>query len=118
MISFLQYALPGAAAGFVAGLFGAGGGMILIPLLCLTVKPTEKELFPTSVCIMLPICLTAICMDAIVHRHLPFDSAWPYMLGGCIGGVLSGLWAKKIPTLWLHRGLGALIIWGGVRYLC
>lgn len=91
--------------------------MILIPLLVLTAKPREESIFPTSVCIMLPICLVAICMDFIQNRGLPFDSALPYILGGSIGGVLSGIYAKKIPTLWLHRGLGALIIWGGVRYL-
>ena len=116
--SFLRYALPGAAAGFVAGLFGSGGGMILIPLLYLTASPKEEEVFPTSVCIMLPICLVAIIMDAVSGGSLPLGTAWPYMLGGCVGGILAGLLAKKIPTLWLHRGLGLLIIWGGVRYLC
>ena len=108
--SLLRYALPGAAAGFIAGLFGSGGGMILIPLLYLTARPSEEEVFPT--------CLVAIIMDAVTGGSLPLGTAWPYMLGGGIGGVLAGLWAKKIPTLWLHRGLGLLIIWGGVRYLC
>ena len=112
------YALSGAAAGAVAGLFGAGGGMILIPLLNLTVKPSEDSLFPTSVCIMLPICLVTIWMDAVTSGPLPLQTALPYMLGGGLGGVLSGVFARKIPTLWLHRGLGALILWGGVRYLC
>ena len=40
------------------------------------------------------------------------------LIGSCIGGVATGLWGDRIPTLWLHRILGALIIWGGVRYLC
>ena len=111
------YALSGTAAGFVAGLFGAGGGMILIPLLNLTVKPDEDSLFPTSVCVMLPICVVAICADIVSNGPLPISAAWPYMLGGGIGGVLAGILAKKIPTLYLHRGLGALIIWGGIRYL-
>lgn len=110
--------LSGAAAGSVAGLFGAGGGMVLIPLLNMTVKPEEKELFPSSVCIMLPICLVTICMDAVQTGGLPWQEAWPYLLGSAFGGILAGLFAKKIPTLWLHRGLGALILWGGIRYLC
>ena len=112
------YALSGGAAGFIAGLFGAGGGMILIPLLNLTVKPKDEALFPSSVCIMLPICLVAIVADIITKGPLPFSTAWPYMVGGAGGGCLAGLLARKIPTLWLHRALGALIIWGGVRYLC
>ena len=36
---------------------------------------------------------------------------------GAIGGVLAGMFGKKIPTVWLHRGLGILILWGGIRYL-
>ena len=116
--SLLRYALPGAAAGFIAGLFGSGGGMILIPLLYLTARPSEEEVFPTSVCIMLPICLTTVFLDAMSHGSLPLQTAWPYMLGGSMGGILACQVAKKIPTLWLHRGLGTLIIWGGVRYLC
>ena len=112
------YTLAGAAAGLVAGLFGSGGGMILIPLLSLTVKPSDDSLFPTSVCIMLPICLVAICMDYVQNGPLPFLPALPYILGGALGGIIAGIFAKKIPTLWLHRGLGALILWGGIRYLC
>lgn len=118
MSKIIRNALPGAAAGFVAGLLGAGGGMILIPLLKLFINPRDDALFPSSVCIMLPICLVTTLLDAVARDYLPLDIAWPYMLGGAIGGVLAGLGAKKIPTLWLHRGLGALIIWGGVRYLC
>ena len=38
-------------------------------------------------------------------------------LGSALGGSLAGLWGKKIPTRWLHRGLGVLILWGGIRYL-
>ena len=116
--SFWRYALPGAAAGIIAGLFGAGGGMILIPLLRLIAKPDENAIFPASVCIMLPICLTTVFLDAMSHGSLPLQTAWPYMLGGSMGGILACQVAKKIPTLWLHRGLGTLIIWGGVRYLC
>ena len=116
--SRLGYTLSGGAAGVVAGLFGAGGGMVLVPLLHSTVKPKDEELFPTSVCIMLPICLVAICWDALANGGLPLSDAWPYMLGGAGGGMVAVLLAKKIPTLWLHRGLGALILWGGVRYLC
>ena len=111
------YALSGGAAGLITGLFGTGGGMILIPLLQLAIKPKEDALFPTSVCIMLPVCIVAIFLETRRIVTIPWDIAWRYMLGGGIGGILAVFLAKKIPTLYLHRGLGLLILWGGLRYI-
>ena len=72
----LGYALSGGIAGLVAGLLGTGGGMILIPLLQFSVKPNEDALFPTSVCIMLPLCLVTLCTEAMSRGGLPFSMAW------------------------------------------
>jgi len=108
-------ALAGFLAGAVAGLFGAGGGMVLVPLLSLLVKLPENEIFPTSVTVITPVC--AVCL-MMAGGDLPWGQALPYLLGSCIGGVGAGLWGDRIPTIWLHRILGAFILWGGFRYLC
>ena len=107
--------LAGCGAGIVNGLFGAGGGMILVPLLSKVGKLNESELFPASVAVILPICLVSL---SVSHTTLPWASALPYLIGSIFGGVAAGLWGKKIPVLWLHRILGAFILWGGIRYLC
>jgi len=41
----------------------------------------------------------------------------PYLLGSAGGGLLAALWGRWIPTGLLHRLLGILILWGGIRYL-
>ena len=110
-------AIAGGTAGIINGLFGAGGGMILVPLLTKLTDIKETEIFPSSVAIILPICFVSLGVTAM-HTPLPWSDAMPYLLGSIIGGLLSGLFGKKIPILWLHRVLGALILWGGVRYLC
>lgn len=107
----------GAAAGVINGLLGAGGGMVLVPLLTMLKCTDEKDVFPTSVSIILPICLVSLAMDPGFHS-LPLAEAWPYLLGGVAGGLLAGLADKKIPVKWLHRALGILILAGGIRYLC
>lgn len=112
----LKTALAGAAAGMVNGLFGAGGGMILVPLLTLLTDLKDNEIFPASVSIILPICLVSLCISSL-NQTLPWNTALPYLLGSVLGGFLAGKFGKKIPTVWLHRGLGILILWGGVRYL-
>lgn len=72
--------------------------------------------------------------DCLSHRHLHdspslrclpvylpakwgigVPAAVPYLVGGAVGGCLAGLLYPKIPTKWLHRALGLLIVYGGVR---
>jgi uncharacterized membrane protein YfcA len=109
-------ATAGIAAGIINGLFGAGGGMVLIPLLTLLTDLNDDELFSSSLAIMLPICIVALTATAL-HQPLPLRESIPYLVGSAVGGILAGMLQGKIPTIWLHRILGLLIIWGGVRYL-
>lgn len=87
--------------------------MVLIPLLSLAGGLQEEELFPASLSIILPICVTCLVMT----DSFPLQTAVPYLLGSGLGGLLAGRWGQRIPVLWLHRGLGILIMWGGFRYL-
>ena len=108
--------LAGAGAGAVNGLFGAGGGMILVPLLGLLTNLEDRDIFPCSISIILPICLVSLTVTALTGT-VAWQEALPYLPGSALGGIAAGLWGKKIPTVWLHRGLGLLILWGGIRYL-
>lgn len=116
MKSSIGIALSGLVAGGVNGLFGAGGGMVLVPGLRLLGKLPEEELFPSGLCVMVPLSLVSLGVYAL-NGQLPFLEALPYCLGGAVGGFAAGKWGQKIPTQWLHRGLGLLILWAGVRYL-
>ena len=113
----IKISLCGLAAGVINGLLGTGGGMVLVPLLTGITDLEEEQVFPASVSIILPICIVSVCISAC-QMQLPFRVAWPYLTGSVFGGVLAGVTGKKIPVKWLHRGLGLLILWGGVRYLC
>ena len=88
-----------------------------MPLLTLLTDTAEKSVFSSSISIILPICLVCIAVTAITVG-ISVRPALPYLLGSAIGGICAGSWGRKIPTLWLHRSLGLLILWGGYRYLC
>lgn len=109
-------ALAGAAAGAVNGLFGAGGGMVLIPLLTTTNTFSGRELFTSSIAIMAPICLVSLTISS--QGALPWAEALPFLIGSIPGGILAATLGRKIPTTWLHRALGIMILYGGIRYLC
>lgn len=111
------YILSGGCAGIVNGLFGAGGGMVLVPLLTKTAEIEDRDIFPTSVAIILPICVTSLIFR-LPNADFSWSGTLPYLLGSGLGGLAAGLFGRRIPTIWLHRILGVLILWGGIRYLC
>lgn len=109
--------LCGLGAGAVNGLFGAGGGMVLVPMLTHWSNLEEDEIFPASISIILPVCLVSLGVSSL-QAPLPLTQAVPYLIGSAVGGILAGIYGKRIPTLWLHRILGVFVLWGGFRYLC
>jgi len=104
----------GFAAGCVTGLFGGGGGMVLVPLLVLLTDLEEGEIFPGSICVILPICLVSLALSPAGN----WRDALPFLPGSLLGGWLAGKYGSQIPVKWLHKSLGILILWGGFRYLC
>ena len=105
-------ALAGIAAGAVNGLFGAGGGMVLVPMLRGS-DLTQDEVFASSIVIIFPMCILSL----LPRTPLPWGQAMPFLISGIVGGVLAATLGKRIPVTQLHRVLGALIVYGGVRYL-
>lgn len=109
-----KYALSGAAAGAANGLFGAGGGMILVPLLTRWAGLEDKKAFATSISIIAPLCLVSIAVYCI-QGSMDFMQALPYLIGGFFGGLIGGKLFQRVPAKFLHRALGIIILYGGVR---
>lgn len=114
--NWLPPALAGAAAGIANGFFGGGGGMILVPLLVHRCGLSQRQAFATSVAIILPLC----CLSSVIYFFrggLDFWLAFPYLVGGLIGGWVGGKVFKKLNMVWLRRAFALLIIYGGVKAL-
>lgn len=117
MKSTIKYAISGAAAGAANGLFGAGGGMILVPLLTRWAGLEDKKAFATSISIIAPLCIVSIVIYCL-RDSMAFGAALPYLIGGFFGGLLGGKLFQKIPAKFLHKALGIIIIYGGIRSIC
>lgn len=108
--------IAGIAGGLASGLFGGGGGMILLPLLVKWRKLEDRKAFATCVAVILPMC----CVSAAVYlwqgRPEP-ARLWPYLAGGVVGGVIGGMSFEKVPVRILKVIFGLFLLYGGVRYL-
>ena len=116
MTQKIKIGIAGFGAGAVNGMFGAGGGMVLVPLLTSLTDLDDQEVFPASISVILPLCIISLFLSP-GWDGFSFLRALPYLVGSVLGGLSAGFWGRHIPTLWLHRLLGVLIIWGGLRYL-
>ena len=108
--------LTGALGGLVNGLFGGGGGMVVVPLLTRWCGVEEKKAFATCVAVIFPFCLLSA---AIYLFRTDFDllTALPYLMGGLAGGFVGGKLMDRVSVVWLRRIFAAFLLYGGVRYL-
>jgi hypothetical protein len=104
----------GTVSGLICGLLGAGGGVLLVPLLRDWIGLDEKKAMATSVFCIAPLCAVGAGMYAL-RGKLPWAAAWPYALGGLLGGLLAGFLFKKTAPEWLRRAFGALLLLGAAR---
>ncbi len=109
-----KYAVTGALAGLANGLFGSGGGLFLVPMLTAWTGLEQKKAFATTVAVILPLSLVSAAVY-FWKGALYMGAAWPYLLGGAMGGLLSGRLFQRIPLTLLRRIFGLLILYGGVR---
>ncbi|MEG2420613.1 MAG: TSUP family transporter [Oscillospiraceae bacterium] len=113
---WLMPALVGGAAGVVNGLFGGGGGMVLVPLLTARCGLSQERAFATSLFIILPLCVLSSALY-LARGSLDLAVAAPYLAGGLVGGFLGGKLFQRLNMDWLRRGFALLILYGGVQSL-
>ena len=112
--NWTKFVVAGALAGILNGLFGAGGGLVLVPLLIGWIKLEEKQAFATSVAIILPLSVVSYLLFCQNDGDV-WPQALPYLLGGILGGILSTTLFRRISSVWLHRLFGILILYGGIK---
>lgn len=104
----------GVFTGFANGLFGAGGGTVLVPALERLLKVEEHKAHATAIAIILPL---SIVSAFVYFRSGAFDFkiALYIALGGVIGGFLGAKLLRRFSSKSLHVIFGIFIIIAAVR---
>lgn len=112
-----RFLLPffGFLSGIMNGLLGAGGGLIVVPLLKHYGLEQQKAQ-ATAISIILP--LTAISSFIYyVNGNIPLDYNLWYIPIGALGAVAGAFLLPKIPNRILKKIFAGFIIWAGIRLL-
>ena len=109
-MSVLLYLALGLLAGTLSGMFGIGGGTILIPGLVFLAGLTQHEAQGTTLAIMLlPIGLLAV-IKYYYSGHVRFDIAAFICIGFLIGGLFGANIAVGMSNFILKKAFGLFLM--------
>ncbi len=91
----------GLLTGVLSGLFGVGGGFVIVPALVLFSGMSIHRAVGTSLLVIFLISVSGVASHMAAGRGLPLDTTIQFLMGGLVGVWLGGLVAKKLkgPTL-------------------
>jgi uncharacterized membrane protein YfcA len=105
----VRIAFIGTAAGFFSGLFGVGGGTIIVPLLILWLGYGEREATGTSLMAIIVIAAVGSGIQALYGNVHPLEAL---VVGGpAIIGVIAGTaLQQRVPERAVAIGFAVLLV--------
>jgi len=110
-------ALVGVIAGTMSGLFGVGGGVVMVPLLVMFFAAEQHTAQGTSLAAMIPVAIAGVVRYAS-KGQVDWTSAVGLAIGGIAGAYLVGApVAQALKGPHLQKLFGVLMILVGLRML-
>jgi uncharacterized membrane protein YfcA len=105
----LRLAVIGTAAGFFSGLFGVGGGTIMVPLLIIWLAYGEREATGTSLMAIILIAAVGAGIQALYGNVHPLEAL---IVGGpAVAGVVAGTAVQqRLPERAVAYAFSALLV--------
>lgn len=104
-----RIALIGTAAGFFSGLFGVGGGTVMVPLLIVWLGYREREATGTSLMAIILIAAAGAAVQALYGNVHPLQAlvvGGPAVAGVIVGAALQ----QRVPERAVAFGFGVLLL--------
>lgn len=110
----LKLSFFGLIAGFCNGLFGSGGGMIVVPCLERFQGIEARKAHATAIAVILPISVVSI-FKYVSFAKLPQAVLFTVCAGGVIGSFIGAKLLKRFTGKAIRRIFGSFIIAAAVR---
>lgn len=111
---WLKAALVGAVAGFLSGLLGIGGGVILVPALVLWIRIDQFQATATSVATIV-VTATAALVTFGAGDSVEWGPAAIVFIGSATGAWFGAKFLDRIPEWLLAGGFTVVIAIAAVR---
>jgi uncharacterized membrane protein YfcA len=100
----------GLSTGFLAGLFGIGGGLIIVPALVLFTGMKVHHAIATSLLAVTLIATSGVVSFLASGRHLPLELTGLFVAGGITGMILSTLIGRRFSGPRMQRAFAIAIV--------
>jgi len=116
-VQFWKLLTLGLMAGIMSGMFGIGGGTIIVPAMTYAVGFTMRESIGTSLAaLLLPFGVMGV-IEYYKKGDVNVGAAILLLIGMFLGSYFGAKITMAAPELYIKRGFGVLMILIGVRYL-
>ena len=106
--------LVGLAAGLLSGIFGVGGGILIVPGLVFFAKMDQRRAHGTSLAAVLPISISSL-ITYWSHNHVDWPVALFLAIGAVAGALLGTKLLKTVKHEVLSMSFAAVLIVSAVR---
>jgi len=104
----------GVAVGFFSGLFGVGGGIVLVPFLVVALKVAQKTAQATSL-VVVPMGASIGAVTYALGGQVAWWAVLPLLAGGFVA-TLVGTWLlPKTADRWLTAAFAVLLLAAAIR---
>ena len=103
-------AVAGVATGFLAGLFGVGGGFVIVPALVFFGGLGIHRAVATSLLAIALIAAWSVARNLVAGRPLPLELAGLFLVGGVAGMLVGTRIGRRLPAARLQRIFAAAIL--------
>ncbi len=107
----------GIAAGFLNGLLGCGGGIIIVSLLGKLMKESSdfdgRDIFAVSVAAVLPVSAVSAAMY-VFRTDVTVEGVGMIVLPAIAGGTVGAILLDKLDVFWVKKIFALLMTWAGV----
>lgn len=100
----------GALTGVLSGLFGVGGGFLVVPSLVFATGMGIHRAVVTSLLVIVLVSLSGSVSYVVVHPDLPWAITGLFVAGGIAGLEVGGRAAKRVSGPGLQRGFAVAIV--------
>lgn len=104
----------GILAGLVNGLFGSGGGIIVVIGLVHLIGVPDHKSHATALSIILPLSIISTIIY-LFNNKIPYKVTGLAMIGGILGSFMGAKLLNKLPIYVLRKVFGAVIIYSSIR---